>query len=173
MRKDWLCFIAGIAAGALVFLTATMALADTGLNGGYSGVFTFDPETHVATGSAFNLGITYRPDKVEPISANKMKIEPSDFLFWSSQAVRDGAADYNFTGAGYSFADWGTLEFIGEAAVVTHGIGESTYQLGAYGGARVPFISLGQHFEFRLGAGYDGERAIMLVGLGFTTADDK
>jgi len=154
-----------------LLLVAVPGLAGTNFNGGYSGFFEWEnPHSAVATGSAFQLGATYRPDKImapEQIRGiSSYQIKPESFEFFVNGVVRDGSADVGMLGMGYSLLSLGSIEFIVEGAAVEKQVGDGQYALGAYGGMKMPFRSLGQTFCFTVGGGYCSN-PIMVVGLNF------
>jgi hypothetical protein len=152
---------------AVLLASTVAASAGTAFNGGYSGFFEWEhPHSAVATGSAFQLGATYRPDKVETLAPNKFKIAPENFEFFVNSVVRDGKSDIGMIGGGYSLANLGTIEFVLETAAVEKQIGDGQYALGAYGGLKMPFKTLGQSWCFTVGGGYCGN-PLMAVGLNF------
>lgn len=150
-----------------VLLASTVAYGGTAFNGGYAGFFEWEnPHSAIATGSAFQLGATYRPDKVETLAPNKIKVKPEAFEFFANSVVRDGKSDIGMIGGGYSLANLGTIEFILEAAAVEKQIGDGQYALGAYGGLKMPFKTLGQSWCFTVGGGYCNN-PLMTIGLNF------
>jgi hypothetical protein len=163
-----------IFAGSVLLIMAlcwTTAFAGANFNGGYSGFFEWEnPHSSLATGSAFNLGVTYRPDKIvapEQIRGiSSYKIMPENFEFFLNGAVRDGQSDVGMLGMGYSILNLQSIEFLIEGAAVEKQVGDGRYALGAYAGMKIPFKSLGQSFCFTFGGGYCSN-PIMVVGLNF------
>jgi hypothetical protein len=167
MKKDWVWFVGGILAGALVVALCSTVSADVNFNGGYSGFFEWEtPHSNVATGSAFDLGVTYRPDAVETLAPNKYQVKPESFEFFANGVVRDGQSDIGMIGGGYSLVNLKSIEFILEGAAVEKQIDEGHYALGAYAGLKMPFTTLGQTFAFTVGGGYCSN-PIMVIGLNF------
>lgn len=159
--------LAGVTILATLVL-ATGTMAGTNFNAGIGGLFVFDTHTRTATGTAVNLGVTYRPIGTRFDILDK-QFDASRFMFWSNQSFQDGETDYNLTGVGFSLYRSANFEIISEAAAVTHQIADNQYQIGAFGGFRLPMTVIGNTpFEFRVGGGWDGgEHPLLLVSLGF------
>ena len=169
MKRIGLFLIGFIVAGLLV--AAPTCHAGMDFSAGYSGLFTFQDDGTV-TGSMYDLGACYRPDKVMVIGtprASKFTLEPSNFEFFTDQAIRDGSPDLNITGMGYVLKHWSSMEIIAQGAVVTKTLGNNQFKIGEVTAVKIPFTSLGQGWVFKFMAGFDGDNPIMGIGLGFST----
>jgi len=158
-----------LALALAVLLASTVAAsAGTNFNAGVGGLFVFDTHTRTATGTAVNLGVTYRPVGTRFDILDK-QFDASRFMFWSNQSFQDGETDYNLTGIGFSLYRSANFEIVSEAAAVTHQIAKNQYQIGAFGGFRFPMTVIGDTpLEFRVGGGWDGGvHPLLLVSLGF------
>jgi hypothetical protein len=165
--------LAGIVFALVILLAAALVEAGTGFTGGAGEVFTWHQDSKTATGAVYQLGAFYRPDDVENTVAGrgltKTTVSPANFVFWTSQAIRDGEPDLNFLGIGYSLWKWPSLEILFEGAAVTKTLGAGIYKLGGMAQLDLPFTAAGQHWAFKVGGGYDGEFPILTLGLGFAT----
>ena len=167
----FLMVLAVIVTAIAVVSTAT---AGTSLSGGLAGAFVFD-ENRTATALAPGLGATYRPDKVviptgdATFTPAGFAVEPSDFVFWTNQWFRDGQADLNATGMGYSVFERPNFEILAEGGVVFKGLGDETFRVGGLGVLDFKFVALSQNMAFKIGFGSDGDQPMGILGLSFET----
>ena len=161
--------------GGLVYQAVA---GETSFNGGYGGLYTWNGGNSFS-GSGFPLGVTYVPDRVVDVpQTNKngttigviQEIVSSPLFFSTTQVVRDGDPDLNFTGVGYRLYNWRTagVEIYLEADVALKLVSADTYKVGGYGGIRVPFEVNTQKFRFQVGGGWVDD-PIFVFAINFAT----
>lgn len=149
-----------------VCVIATACYADTQLGAGYATIFTLQGNT--ATASAWNLGVTYRPDPVPaPNAPVKLSLQPTNFGVAISQNIVEDGANLTMTGLMYRLWAVPGFEVMGEGALVAKNLTESTFGLGGYGGVRCYFNVASKPFCLRLGGGYIAPDPILAIGLNF------
>jgi len=170
----------GLGILAIVFLlgglTYSALAGETAFAGGVGGIYTWD-EGNTFSGSGYPIGITYIPDRVLDVTTitkagvvTTSAIVPSPLFFSTTQVIRDGEPDLNFTGVGYRLYDWkeAGIQIYFETDVVLKLVDADTYKVGGAGMIRIPFEVNTQSFRFQAGGGWCDE-PILIFAINFAT----